>query len=239
MPPLRVSVVIPVHNEAAVLEGNVRQIVDGLQSSPVDWDLWLVENGSTDKTGEIARNLASSDQRIRVLELAEPSYGKAMQLGLLTAPGDVLVNFDIDYWDVKFVEVAAHVVQVRYDIVIASKNLLLSKDRRGWIRRIASYGFRLILFFGFGLRVSDTHGIKAWRNTAMMREHFQQATPSHHTYDTEIIIRAMRQDAKVLEVPIEVIETRASDRRLMKRVPQAIREIVKLYWRLRNHRPGQ
>jgi glycosyltransferase involved in cell wall biosynthesis len=236
MPPVRVSVVIPVHNEASVLEDNVHKIIGGLEKSPVEWDLWLVENGSTDKTPEIARRLASTDSRIRVLELAEPSYGKAMQLGLLTATGDVLVNFDIDYWDIKFVEVAAHVVQVRYDIVIASKNLLLSQDRRGWIRRIASYAFRMILFFGFGLRVSDTHGIKAWRNTSTMRAHFQQSTPSHHTYDTEIVIRAMRQDAKVLEVPIEVIETRASDRRLMKRVPQAMQEIVKLYWRLRRDR---
>ena len=236
MPEVRVSVVIPVHNEAAVLEDNVTKILEGLRATSFDWDLWLVENGSTDSTIEIAQRIAATDQRVKVLRLEEASYGKAMQLGLLTAPGDVLVNFDIDYWDVTFIEVAAHVVQVRYDIVIASKNLLLSKDRRGWIRRIASYCFRLILFFGFGLRVSDTHGIKAWRNTAAMREHFKQSAPSHHTYDTEIIIRAMRQDAKVLEVPIEVIETRASDRRLMKRVPQAMREIAKLFWRLRRVR---
>jgi hypothetical protein len=66
-----------------------------------------------------------------------------------------------------------------------------------------------------------------------MRDFFRLSVPSHHTYDTEVIIRAMRNGSSVLEVPIEVIETRASDRRLIKRVPQAIREIVQLYWRLR------
>jgi glycosyltransferase involved in cell wall biosynthesis len=232
--PVKVSVVIPVHNEAAVLQQNIENMLQALRARAYkDWEILIVENGSSDETPHIAQRLSEREPGVQYMALKDASYGMAMQQGLLRCTGDVLVNFDIDYWDVDFLEIARQVIQVKYDIVIASKNLLLSKDKRSWVRRVASYAFRLILFFAFGLRVSDTHGIKAWRNSPRMRDHFRLSVPSHHTYDTEVIIRAMRNGCTVLEVPIEVLETRASDRRLIKRVPQAIREIVQLYWRLR------
>jgi len=159
-----------------------------------------------------------------------------LQTGFLAASGTIIVNFDIDYWDIEFVNIVSHVMQVKYDIIIASKNLLLSKDQRGLLRKVASYGFRMILFFMFGLRVSDTHGIKAWRNSEKMRHYFRNAVPSHHTYDTEVIIRAMYEHCEVLEVPVAVIETRASDRHILKRVPQALKELFDIYKRLKHEK---
>ena len=234
---MKVSIVIPVHNEEAVLEASVLGIVRALRVRGYqDWELWLVDNGSYDQTPDIAQRLSREMPQLRYLRLEEPGYGRAMQEGLLRARGEVLVNFDIDYWDVEFLVVAVHLMQIKYDIVIASKNLLLSRDRRGLSRRIASYVFRAILFSAFGLRVSDTHGIKAWRNSPDMQRYFRESAPSHHTYDTEIIIRAMHDGRDVLEVPIEVIETRASDRRLIHRIPRALLETVQLFFRLHRDR---
>jgi glycosyltransferase involved in cell wall biosynthesis len=229
----RISIVIPVHNEAAVLQGNVTTICQRLRQQPkLDWEILLIENGSTDQTLALARQLSESNDEVQVETIGDANYGVALQHGFVTATGDVIVNFDVDYWDTDFVELVAHVMQVKYDIVIASKSLLLSQDRRGLIRKVATYIFRMILFFMFALRVSDTHGIKAWRNTKQLQTHFRQAKPTHHTYDTEVIIRAMRDGCEVLEIPINVAETRASSRSLLKRIPEALQEIASMYRRV-------
>lgn len=229
----KVSIVIPVYNEEFYVADNVRAIIAKLSAtSGFTWEILLVENGSKDRTLEIVKSLANEFSNIKYLTLPEANYGNALKQGLLSADGEVIVSFDIDYWDTEFVEIVAHVMRVRYDIVIASKNLLLSKDKRGLIRKVASYSFRMILFFVFGLRVSDTHGIKAWRNSERIRSYFRLSNPNHHTFDTEVIIRAMHDNCQVLEVPVEVIESRVTDRNILKRVPKALLEIWGIFWRL-------
>ncbi len=229
-----VTIVIPVHNEEKILTQNVSAIIKELEGIDYfSWNILLVENGSTDKTLELARALKEKYPCVDFISSKTANYGAALQEGFLHSKSDFIVSFDIDYWDTKFVQVAAHVMQVRYDIIIASKNLLLSKDRRGLLRKIASYSFRMILFFVFGLRVSDTHGIKAWRNSEKIRNYFSKAFPGHHSYDTEIIIRAMHENCEVLEVPVEVIETRVSDRHILKRVPKTLNEIINMRRRLK------
>lgn len=228
-----VSIVVPICNEEAILEDNVRGIVQGLQAiEGLEWELLLVENGSRDRTLELAQKLAEQDG-VRCLSLGDANYGMALQAGMQKASKPVIVNFDIDYWDTEFVEIAVHMMSIKYDIIIASKNLLISRDRRGLLRKVTSYGFRMILFFIFELRVSDTHGIKAWRNTEAMQHYFAVSAPSHHTYDSEIIIRAMHDHHEVLEIPAEVIEIRASEHHILKRVPQALKELWSIRRRLK------
>lgn len=231
---LFVSIVIPIHNEESILEKNVKGITSQLKKNDYfNWEILLIENGSTDQTLAIAESLAGAEKRIRVIQSSKPSYGRALQLGFLKSEGDLIVNFDIDFWDCEFVSLVAHIMQVKYDIIIASKNLLLSNDSRTFLRKSASYVFRMLLFALFGLRVSDTHGIKAWRNTVKMQKYFRKSKPSHHTYDTEIIVRAMHDECLALEVPIDVKETRAQTRSMMKRVPRALIEIFDLFYRFR------
>ncbi len=231
---MRINIVVPVHNEAKVLEPNVRSMIEQLQQIPdIDWELMIVENGSRDDTLAIAQKISDEFQQVQCLSLNNANYGIALKEGFLASKGDVIVNFDIDYWDVEFLEIASHVMTVKYDIIIASKNLLLSKDRRGWLRKIASYTFRMILFFLFGLRVSDTHGIKAWRNSEKLRNYFKQSVATHHTYDTEVIVRAMHDHCEVLEVPAEVLETRETDHHILKRVPQTLKELWDMFKRLK------
>lgn len=232
-----ISIIVPICNEEAILAENVNGMLQQLQAlEGLHWEIVLVENGSQDDTLEIAQKLSDTHPSVRYISLPKANYGIALQAGFLDATGAIIVNFDIDYWDIEFVNVAAHVMAVKYDILIASKNLLLSKDRRGILRKGTSYGFRMILFFLFGLRVSDTHGIKAWRNSEKMQHYFRQAKPSHHTYDTEVIIRAMYEHCDVLEIPVEVIEIRTSDHHIVKRIPQALKELFDIFRRLQHEK---
>jgi len=231
---LCVSIVIPVCNEAVVIEHNVLAIQKKMEEIPdLEWELLIIENGSTDNTVKIAQRLCETYEPLQLYSLPKANYGVALQHGMQAATGKIIINFDIDYWDVEFVNLASHIMEIKYDIIIASKNLMLSNDHRGSLRKFASFTFRFILFFAFGLRVSDTHGIKAWKNTKNMQNYFSQSVPPHHTYDTEVIVRAMQDNCDVLEVSVEVFESRESDRLIAKRVPQALKELFDMFKRLR------
>ncbi len=231
---LSVSIVIPVSNEENVLEQNILAMLETLSNiNYLEWKIILVENGSVDNTRLILQKLSKENSRICILCLPEANYGKALREGMLASTGDIIVSFDIDYWDINFLEEAAHIMKLKYDIIIASKQLPLSKDLRGPIRRIASFGFSVILYFVFGLLVSDTHGVKAWRNSERLKDYLRKSFPSKHTYDTEVVLRAIYDNCDILEVPIQVKETRRSGRHILKRIPQALKELYQMYFRLK------
>ena len=65
----------------------------------------MVENGSTDSTLVDARRFAADDDAVVVLTRPVADYGEAMRAGILAARGDVVVVFDVDYFDPAFVDV--------------------------------------------------------------------------------------------------------------------------------------
>jgi dolichol-phosphate mannosyltransferase len=93
-----VSVSAPVLNEEEILEtfyGRVRDALDGF-----DWELVLVDDGSTDRTPEILAELAARDPRVRVIEFSRNfGYQAAVAAGLDHCRGDVVVTIDADLQD--------------------------------------------------------------------------------------------------------------------------------------------
>jgi glycosyltransferase involved in cell wall biosynthesis len=107
----RYSIVVPVHNEAECLAEEVGGLVGKMDARGVDYELLLAENGSSDDTPVISEKLAAANPRIRALRVPVPDYGAAMKTGMLTARGDLIVNFDIDFHDVDFMLKAGDVLE--------------------------------------------------------------------------------------------------------------------------------
>ncbi len=236
---LDLSVVIPIHNEAPLLRSAVAALLAQLQPLGYSTELILVENGSTDGTAAVSRQLAAEVAAVRVIEQAEANYGHALRTGMVAARGRVIVNFDLDYWDVPFLHDGYALVRHRFDIVIGSKNLRLSSDRRSLVRRLVSRVFSFVLRLVFGLRVSDTHGIKVWRHTVTLDQLLQAVCFDHHLFDTELIIRGQRAGLRIVELPVEVSETRRPPWGILRRIPRAVIDIVRLRLRLwRRSDPG-
>ena len=88
--------VVPLYNEEDSVEPLVRAVQGAMADTP-NWELILVDDGSRDRTPEVAEKLAEGDQRIKVGRLAR-NYGQtqAMQAGFDLAAGDVIVSMDGD-----------------------------------------------------------------------------------------------------------------------------------------------
>jgi polyisoprenyl-phosphate glycosyltransferase len=91
------SVVVPCHNEEAVLEQLAEQVFATVATSDVDVELVLVDDGSRDRTLAVMQTLHSRDKRVRFLSLSR-NFGKesAMLAGLAYAGGDAVVIMDAD-----------------------------------------------------------------------------------------------------------------------------------------------
>ena len=110
---------MPAYNEAAFLEAAVRDLLAGLAARSLDAEIVVVENGSTDGTGPLSRRLADELAGVRALSLPEPDYGAALRAGFLAARGDLVVNFDVDYYDLGFVDVTLPLLVVGGPVIVA------------------------------------------------------------------------------------------------------------------------
>ena len=236
---LALTVVMPAFNEAEILESSVKTVVEGLRARGESFELVVVENGSTDATPSIADALAASEPEVRVEHRAEADYGRALRAGLLSAQGAAVVNFDTDFFDLEFL--AAAVASVLEPdgpaIVVGSKRGEGATDDRAALRKLATAVFAMVLRVGFGLHVSDTHGIKAMRRAAV--EPFAAACHSgQDLFDTELILRVERAGLRTAEIPVGVTELRPARTSIMKRVPRTLLGLVKLRLALSRERHG-
>ncbi len=94
---LTVDIVLPVLNEAHVLEQSVTKLHKHLASNlPYKWRIVIADNGSTDGTAAIARRLAERYPEIRLLQLPEKGRGHALKQAWTSSKADILAYMDID-----------------------------------------------------------------------------------------------------------------------------------------------
>ena len=231
-----VSIVIPIYNEEEILEKAVSQIVEGADKLGVEYEVLLCENGSTDHTPRIVKTLSTVYPQVRVAHYPEPNYGKALQLGILESRGHLIICFEIDFWDIAFVEMA-QVLLRKYDVVVGSKRAPGARDRRPWIRRMITFAYNVFLnvFFGFG--GTDTHGMKGFRRVKALPI-VQECQTEKDIFATELILRLERAGLYMCELPLEIEEKRPPSIRLLKRVPSTIRNVIKLWTVMRGVRPS-
>jgi glycosyltransferase involved in cell wall biosynthesis len=226
-----VSVVIPAFNEEAILKDTVAHVHARLASGhDLDFfEIIVVENGSTDATLRSAEELAATYDEVTVIVLAIPDYGAALKTGFHAATGDVIVNFDADYYDMDFLAAA---LRVDADIVVAAKSILGSHDARVLLRRIVSRAFGWLVRTLLDVRVTETHGMKLFHRDAIA-----DLLPLVHStkdlFDTELLARAEWAGLEIRELPIRTEEMRHSRSGIVRRIPRTLQGLIRLRFRLR------
>ena len=230
---------MPAHDEEPFLASAVREVADGMRSRG-EFEVIVVENGSTDATAEVGKALMEEIPELRVLSLGVPDYGKALRMGFLSARGEVAAFFDVDYYDLGFLDRAVALVDQPGGpaVVVGSKRGEGAVDTRPWARRMVTLVFSSILRVGFGLGVSDTHGMKVLRREPLipLAEACRFGTD---LFDTELILRAERAGLKSGEVPVIVQELRPSRSSIARRIPRTMANLLRLramFWQERSKR---
>ena len=220
------SIVIPIYNEEEILEESTNAIFSLSKSIGIDFEIIFSENGSTDNTKKIANELMRKYSEIRMISNPEPNYGNALKAGFELAKNDLVISFDIDYYSESFLREAL-MLPNEYSSITASKRLGSSEDGRRFIRRLATNFFVILLKTLFGTKLSDTHGMKAFKKTEI-EKFLPQVVSTQDIFDTELLIRIEKNGGKIREIPAKVNEIRPSVSLIYKRIPRTIKSLIKL-----------
>lgn len=229
------SVVLPAYNEAELLGSSVRDLAAGLRERSGDFEILVVENGSIDATSQVAHQLAEELPEVRVVSLLEADYGAALRAGLLAIEGERVATFDVDYYDFEFLDRALAVLDDGGEIVVASKRARGADDRRAWPRRVVTRAFARLIRIFFRSRITDTHGMKVYRRDTIAPI-ARDCRSTKDLFDTELLLRAERRGAHIVEIPVAVGERRPSRTPIWRRVPRTLLGLVRLRMLLRGRR---
>lgn len=223
---LEASIVVPVHNEATLLERNTRVLVKYLSGVLQAYEVILVENGSLDQTFTLARSVAGALNYVRVLEIAEPSLGDALKLGVAEARYDKVVYFPMDLSaDLGFIPLSVERLD-EFDVIVGSKRMMPGLDRRPFHRRLLSRGFHGLVRGLFRTEFTDTTCVKAFRRDRILPVFGE--VPSSTVFETEMLLAAQRGGLRIKELPVEVNGGRPSRQPLGVKVRSKLRDAVSL-----------
>lgn len=231
------SIVIPVYNEESILEESVIDLREQIAADPRlagrSYEILICENGSTDRTVEIAEALMERFEDLRLLRAGEPNYGLAMRKGILAARGEFVLCDEIDLCDSDFYARALQVIQDEgYDLVVGSKALDRSMDHRPLVRRAATRVLNGLFRVFLGFHGTDTHGLKAFRRERLL-DVVDRCVVDRDLFASEFVIRAERMDFRMTEIPVSVEEKRAPSVHLFRRVPNVLKNLGRLVWVIR------
>lgn len=241
-----VSIVIPVYNEAGILREAVTQLAAALGDlraalgmPELAFEIVIAENGSSDRTVELAEHLAAEPRdpvqriEIRTFSLGEPNYGKALRRGILEARGRWVICEEIDLCDTDFHRRALELLRHGdCDFVVGSKAMKGASDHRPLFRRAATRVINGMLRVALDFRGTDTHGLKAFhRDTVVPIVH--ECVIDRDLFASELVIRAGRAGLRVVEIPIQLAEKRPPAINLVKRVPRVLSGLARLTWVIR------
>ena len=231
--PPRISIVIPVYNEEAILHAAIVDLRERLSPFGWEYEVIIAENGSKDRTIQIAEELAEKYEQVRTLSAGEPNYGMALKEGILSAKGEIVLCEEIDLCDTDFHQRAVEILDARQaDMVIGSKLIGGAEDERPFLRHAASIVYTGLLRQLLGFRGTDTHGLKAFRRETLL-DIVRSCLVDKDVFASEFVIRAYRAKLRVLEIPVRVIEKRPPSINLFKRVPNVLKSVAKLTWAIR------
>ena len=224
----RVSIIIPIYNEEAILHSAVVDLIDRLEQFDWPYELVLAENGSRDRTVEIARELSERFSQVVYFSLGEPNYGKALKRGILEARGEFVICDEIDLCDTDFYRRSLSILETHEaDLVVGSKVLAGASDERPFTRRLGTKVMNGLLRVALGFKGTDTHGLKAFRRAALV-DVARSCLVDRDLFASEFVIRAERGSVRVREIPVRVLEKRPPSIHLFKRVPKVLRDLSTL-----------
>ena len=215
---MKISVIIPMYNESAIIADTARALSDYMQKSFDSYEIIFFDDGSADGSRGIVSALELPCVRALGYE-QNRGKGSAVRHAMLSASGEVCIFTDADLaYGTDVIKQACELLRTSgADMLIGSRNL--GKDGyEGYtfLRRIASKTYRALLCFVGGFRLSDSQcGLKAFTaDTA--QQIFSECEVDGFAFDFEVILRATKRGKRIVEMPVKVLNHRDSSVHLLR-----------------------
>lgn len=198
------SIIIPAHNEANRLPDTLEQVFSFLKKQTFASEVLVVENGSTDKTFEIAHDFAAQHTNLRVIQNDWRGKGLAIQRGIQEAKGEYLFLCDADL-SMPIAEISKFIPPQlqNVDIAIASREAPGAvRYHEPYYRHLTGRVFNTLIRLLVLPTLQDTQcGFKCIR-ADVARDIFRYQTLTGWAFDVEMLFIARHHRYQVVEIPI-------------------------------------
>jgi dolichol-phosphate mannosyltransferase len=197
------SVVIPAHNEAEVIEPTLRGLIDQLGPAGIDYEIVVVDDASRDGTGDVVRRVAEEEPRVRVVRNEAPNgFGFAVRKGLESFRGDAAAIVMADGSDDPRDVVLYHrVLEAGYDCAFGSRFMPGAHVHdyprfKLLMNRIVNTGIRALFRHGYN---DTTNAFKAYRREVI--ENLRPLLSHHFNMTVELPLKAITRGFSYAIVP--------------------------------------
>jgi glycosyltransferase involved in cell wall biosynthesis len=192
------SVIIPARDEEKAIQDTIRQIREALDSAAIPHEIIVVDDGSTDRTGELA-----AAEKVSVLRHPiSGGYGRSLKDGILSAKYDLIAITDADgtYPNKRLPDLFKLVTQSGYDMAIGART---GPEYRGsFLKMPARRVFLWLSEYATGRKIDDINsGLRVFRKDLAVR--YMHTIGDKFSFTTTITLAAMLNGYFVCYVPIE------------------------------------
>lgn len=205
---MTLGIIFPVYNEEKRLESGVRRTAEYAgKELCMETHIYIVDNASSDRTGEIGRMLESEYGNVTYCRIEEKGVGAAFRKGVELSGDDVAGYMDIDLsTDISGLKAVERIFAGRgeYDMVNASRFQKKSRtDGRRWYRNITSAGLVFLLKTVLGMRASDAIcGFKFFKRDTAAALIAESSGENGWFFIIELLLRAERKGCRIYELPV-------------------------------------
>lgn len=192
------TISIPAFNEEETLREVAKAALFTLKSLTNNYELLLVNDGSTDKTGEIMSELAKRNKHVRIItHERNMGFTGAISTSLLNGSKDLVLLAPAD-GQFNFAELERFVRAIKdYDVVVGYR----TKNAEPVLRKIQSFVFYTLGAILLGIRLKGYAQVSLWRNH-VLKDIKVFSHPRSNNALVEIVAKSLKKGYRFNEVPI-------------------------------------
>lgn len=198
----RLSIVVPVYNEAQTIE-QVLDLVDAIDVGPLEKEVIVVDDGSTDGSAQIIEDRMRHGTALRLAHLSIINLGKgaAIRFGFKYATGDIIMiqDADLELDPSECSRLLAPILEGRADVVYGSR-FATDNSRVPSVTRWANRGLTWLTNLLYGVRLTDMEtAYKVFRRSVLQKIALRCVG---FDIEPEMTARVLRAGFRIHEVPI-------------------------------------
>jgi glycosyltransferase involved in cell wall biosynthesis len=196
-----ISVVFPMFNEESYIHRAVGAARSVLNEITPDYEIIIVDDASTDRTGAIADEMARADPRVKVVHNAKNRrLGGTLRAGYEVATRDLLLYTDTDLpFDLQELGRAVRLLEYQQADVLSGYRF--DRTSEGALRTIYSFIYNLLVRVVFGLRIKDVNfSFKLFRRALLQKLPLKS---EGSFIDAEFLVRARNAGASIIQIGVD------------------------------------